>query len=251
MSTRINWADETINPIVGCIPISAGCDHCYAARFASRGLTLNHRGVASHGMWNGKLRYDWSQLDKPLRWRKPRRIFLCSMSDVFNRKIPLPHLQRIVRRIQDCPQHEWVILTKRPHIALEFFGTTEEPIPNLTLGVSVENEETAHERIPILLQIPAARRIVSFEPALGPVEFSAIWRWCPTHDFPGGFCHGPCPDARRVDEIIAGPETGPGARPCDPAWLQSAADQCRAAGVAFWLKAGTLPDGTCPREWCR
>jgi len=208
-----------------------------------------------------------SELMKPLHWMKPRRIFVGSMGDLWNPAVPDGVVDEVYGLAGICPQHTFVALTKRPEFAIMYheceYGTLRHrwaeaakellrisglsdaqqdvvrcrntiydagPMANVIIGVSVEDQDTADERIPLLLQIPAARRIVSYEPALAPVDWAP---WIPIG----------------LDGLVCGPETGPGARPCDPAWLQSAADQCRAAGVPFWLKKGTLPDGTCPQGW--
>lgn len=115
-------------------------------------------------------------------------------------------------------------------------GLDSWPLPNVWLGVSAEDQRRADERIPDLLATPAAVRFVSAEPLLGPIDFRGIWTHCPVHDFPGGFCVGPCPDRRRLDWSIVGGESGPGARPMHPDWARSIRDQCSQSGVAFFFK---------------
>ncbi|MFH0908900.1 MAG: phage Gp37/Gp68 family protein [bacterium] len=240
-NSKIDWLEggKTLNPILGCTKVSAGCQSCYAARFASRGLTPNHRAIAKGGEWTGKIRYAWSQLDKPLHWRKPRRIFLCSMFDLFHDRVGLSEILRVVARVAECPQHEFVVLTKRPwRLDMQCGLHVIEVLPeNLTVGVSVENHDV-RDRIDILRKVPATRRIISFEPLIGDVG---------KLDLDG--IHG----------VIVGGETGPKARPMHPDWVRRIRDDCADAGVPFWFKSwgsasgfkGDVLDGKRHKEWCK
>jgi len=176
------------------------------------------------------------KIEEPLKWRKPSRIFVCSMGDLFHKDVEPIWLSMIFRTIEKCPKHTFMLLTKRPEIALEhsknlmleyFFG-----LPNLWLGVTVENQAQADERIPILLQIRAAVRFVSVEPMLGPVKLPSGWkgarRMSDGHEY---YWQLPF-----LDWVICGGETGPGARPIHPDWARSLRDQCQAAGVPFFFK---------------
>jgi protein gp37 len=207
------------------------------------------------------------ELAAPLRLRKPAVIGVQFMGDLFHESlilngVPSEALTAVMVAISNtrCRHHTFVVLTKRPRAMLGyvegvsgFMGPGEEyPPPNLILGVSVEDRQTADERVPLLLQTPAARRIVSYEPAIGAVDFDPylgrVARKCSAcglkwgHDplVGGTGCHG-------VDGIICGPETGPGARPMDIDWARQTRDQCAAAGVAFWYKPGEL-DGATHKE---
>ena len=195
-------------------------------------------------------------------WRQPRRVFLCSTSDPFHEKVPDKWRDRIFATMALCPQHTFMVLTKRPERMFNWFmiqslvGSSEQlldatkgrwPLPNVWLGVSVEDQANADHRIPYLLRAPAARRFVSYEPALGPVNLHRI---SPPNDF--GYA-SPWMDAlrgelvgddgvvegaggRRLDWIIAGGESGPRARPAHPAWFRQVRDDARAAGVPFFFK---------------
>ena len=254
MPTKIEWATESWNPITGCTPVSEGCEHCYARRMAQR---LKGRfGYPEDDPF--RVTFHPDKLDQPLHWKKPRMIFVCSMGDLFHKdvphhtyienEVPVNHIYITAKR---CPQHIFLILTKRPKVMKSFFSWITAfggKIPdNLWLGVSVENQQRADERIPILLQIPAAKRFVSIEPMLGPINIRKI---------------GPVPPSfnweiarNGLDWVIIGGESGPGARPMHPNWPRSVRDQCQAAQVPFFFKqwggvnkksAGRLLDG---REW--
>lgn len=272
MSTgsKIEWTDETWNPVVGCTRVSPGCDHCYAVRQSYRlgemaradreagrdpgkkalyeGLTvLNPRGDRH---FNGVVRCDGSALGTPLRWRRPRRVFVNSMADLFHEAVPLPFIVRCFAVMALCPQHTFQILTKRPermiemgedHIAAAVWAAAEElayqhglprateeswPLPNVWLGTSVEDQAAADGRIPHLLRCPAAVRFLSCEPLLGPVNLAPSWNH-------GNF--DPDFDVC-IDWVIVGGESGSGARPCDLAWIRSIVQQCGAAQVACFVK---------------
>jgi protein gp37 len=299
--SKIEWTDATWNPIRGCSRVSEGCRNCYAERTAARfsGPGQPYEGVAfpsggravdlkieslatggkSRG-WTGDVQFIPELLNRPPRWKRPRKIFVNSMSDLFHEKVPLKWIAEIFnvmasatadcgknhKHVEECwcgPSHTYQILTKRPqrmaevlgqlpeyfseHFSgdspcnLAFEGTNGWPLSNVWLGVSVEDQKTADERIPLLLQTPAAVRWVSYEPALGPVDFSHIHfhNTVEIDSLTGN--HGVWrPLGGRSDAklnwIVVGGESGPGARPAHPNWFRTARDQCRAADVPFFFK---------------
>ena len=221
MTSKIEWTNETWNPVTGCSKVSEGCKHCYAEREWAR-LSANPKTVY-HGRKFTDVMFHPERLDQPLRWKKPRMIFVNSMSDLGHESIPLDFTDRVFGYMNMCRRHTFQILTKRPKRLREvvLHALDEEGLsvfPNVWLGVSVEDQETADERIPLLLETPAAVRFVSYEPALGPVDLS---RWV-IHP--------------RLDWVIAGGESGPKARPSHPDWFRTVRDQCQAAGVPFFFK---------------
>jgi protein gp37 len=258
--SAIEWTDATWNPVRGCAIVSKGCTNCYAMKQAHRssgpggayeGLTKMSKGGP---VWTGEIRTVPELLDQPLRWRRPRRIFVNSMSDLFHELVYFHHISRIWKTMASAPQHTFQILTKRPERMLEWFGklsfehntirgpgdeaplvighVDDWPLRNVWLGVSVEDQAAADERIPLLLQTPAAVRWISAEPLLGPVEiFSKA-----TGDLRYG--SGDPYNPGSIDWIVAGGESGPGARPMHPDWVRSLRDQCAAAhdGVPFFFK---------------
>ena len=189
--TSIEWTDCTWNPVRGCSRVSEGCRNCYAERTAARfsggdigddsedrlhGAFEGFAIMKSDGPhWTGKVELIESKLEEPLHWKKPRRVFVNSMSDLFHESLPDDAILEVFRVMQDCPQHIFQVLTKRPENMRRFMAEWEGesiwegPVQNVWLGVSVEDQKTADERIPLLLQTPAAVRFVSYEPALGPV----------------------------------------------------------------------------------
>lgn len=214
--TRIEWTDATWNPVVGCTHVSPGCANCYAAAFAHRGLHPSHRGLTRYtGRWTGTVRCLPERLDDPLHWRKPRRVFVCSMSDLFHDDVPGQFVGAVERVIDRCPQHTFIILTKRAERMRKIIGKDALP-RNVWLGVSCEDQERADERIPLLLRTVAAVKFISVEPLLGPIDLSA--------HLPG------------LRWAIVGGESGPNARPCDVAWITSIAEQCKAANVPLFVK---------------
>lgn len=239
--SKIEWTDKVWNPITGCFPVSEGCQHCYAKRMANR--LKGRYGYPKDDPFSVTFHPD--RLDEPLRWKKPSRIFVCSMGDLFHENIPLEVLKNIFKSMESCAtNHKFLLLTKRPQRMVNWFkeyyrpqyiGTTlidpNYPDTRIWAGVSVENQRTADERIPILLQIPAAKRFVSVEPMLGAVNIY------PTPMHKGTEC---------LDWVICGGETGPGARPMHPDWVRSLRDQSQAAGVPFFFKSwGDYIEGGC------
>lgn len=239
--TKIEWADATWNPITGCSKVSEGCRNCYALKFAER-----WRGTPGHYFEHGfdiTLRPD--KLDQPLKWKRPRRIFVNSMSDLFHPGVPDQFIVDVISIMAEAQQHTFQLLTKRPDRMREllsdpymannvWLGTSTGvddrkpiwPLPNVWIGVSVENQQAADERIPLLLQTPAAIRFLSCEPLLGPVNLREYYG----DDEPyGEFINA-------IDWVIVGGESGPGARPMHPKWVRGIRDQCQAAAIPFFFK---------------
>jgi protein gp37 len=219
--TGIQWTDATWNPVVGCTRVSAGCDHCYAVKMSHRlegmgqskyaGLTvLNKRGERHFG---GVVRCDESALEVPLRWRKPRRVFVNSMSDLFHEDVPPGFIRRVFAVMEDCPQHVFQILTKRPERALELAPELPWP-PQVWMGTSVESAGYVH-RVRTLRRIPARTRFLSCEPLLGPLPRLPL---------------------EGIHWVIVGGESGPGARPFAVEWGFEIIDQCKEAGVPLFFK---------------
>jgi len=176
------------------------------------------------------------ELAKPSARKKPAIIGVQFMGDLGHEKIPEIFLEAIFRKIHEAKQHTFLTLTKRPERLFDWMSLANDPLPNLWLGVSVENQCTADERIPILLQIPAARRFVSVEPMLEEIDLRLDENGRhPDYDW-------------GIDLIICGPETGPRKRPFDVVWARSLRDQCAEAGTPFFYKAGEL-DGKLHHEW--
>ena len=256
--SAIEWTEATWNPIAGCSVTSPGCANCYAMGVAGGRLrsSRKYRGLTEPSkagpVWNGDMRLWEKALDQPLRWKKPRRIFVNSMSDLFHQSIPDAWIDRIFGVMAVCKHHRFQVLTKRAERMRDYlragFEAREDrnlgarwayaaaavlgpgkdigpspdfPLPNVWLGVSVEDQPRADERIPLLLGTPAAVRWVSAEPLLGPVDLAV----------PLGGVGGV-----RLDWVVAGSESGPGARACDLDWVRALRDQCSAAGVAFFWK---------------
>ena len=294
--SKIEWTDATWNPIIGCSPVSAGCDNCYAERMAVRfaeqkgsngPLCGYYYNVVNHeGKWNGKTVLKDHKLHDPLPWRKPRTIFVCSMGDLFHESVPDEWIDWVMAVIAMAPTHRFMAITKRPDRMAEYFDAESDryrraikimteldnwesenldrvdltmedralnaaakiaqndgwPLPNLALGVSIENQKTADERIPILLRTPAAYRFVSYEPALGSVNLQTIIlkkkKRGPDVSINAlyGWHGGADSDRTRIDLVITGGESGPNARPMHPDWARSVRDQCAVAGVPFFFK---------------
>jgi protein gp37 len=286
--SAIEWTDKTWNPTRGCCRVSPGCENCYAEKVAARfcGPGMPYEGLVTlRGRWNGDVRVPPDKLTDPLQWRKPCRIFVDSMSDLFYEEFSDEQIAAVFGVMAACPRHTFQVLTKRPERARKWFewvaktartcnggmsvaafclahaqrhstdralamNVTETcalpwPLPNVQIGASVENQKYADARIPELLRIPAAVRFVSYEPALGPVDFTRIQMVAPKPPHgPGvwlnaltGHVHGPDDMLPRpVDWLIVGGESGSGARPFDIAWARSVVAQCKAAGVPVFVK---------------
>lgn len=315
-SSNIEWTDATWNPVVGCSRVSvpgspvSGCDHCYAVGMTRRlegmakggpspgkgrtrqyiGLTVElkpavvARGVGVNGRhFSGEVRCVEEALPVPLRWRKPRKVFVNSMADLFHERVPFEFIDRVFAVMNATqhqlpipedvtrarPWHTYQVLTKRPERMCEYVLSRAEkfplgehplfrernifrghgphvmnasgglcwPLPNVWLGVSVWDQPSADAMIPHLLRTPAAMRFVSYEPALGPVDFAPWLHGQEEHGAPLGGTAGACVDwTPPIDWLIYGGESGGGARPNNVEWARSTRDQCRDAGVAFYLK---------------
>lgn len=219
--TKIEWATHVWNPTSGC---SFGCEWCYARRIA-------HRFKRSFAPTCHP-----EKLDEPWHVRKPARIFVDSAGDLFDPVIPPGFIQEVFWSMSDYDQHAYFILTKRPDLMGYFLRTWGmPPLPNVWLGVSVTNQADADERIPLLLQTPAARRFVSAEPFLGRVDLRG-WE---TYDHG---CQGAAGEViPRIDWVIIGAQTGPGAKPPEEEWVSDLTEQCIAAGVPVFHKNSLGP----------
>lgn len=225
MATKIQWTNETWNPTTGCDRVSPGCDHCYACPMAKR---LKAMGVAKYqndgdprtsGPGFG-LTTHLDTLSEPYRWRKPRKVFVNSMSDLFHARVPVDFLTKAWEVMANTPQHTYQVLTKRPerlarvlekvHQALGL----DEPLPNVWLGTSIESDDYTR-RADALRQAPAAVRFISAEPLLGPL---------------------PSLDLDDIGWVILGGESGPGSRPLELDWIRDIVGQCRTAGAAPFVK---------------
>ena len=231
--TKIEWATHQWNPVTGCSKVSQGCKHCYAEREWPRLAAPR----AKPNIYTGRAFTDVmchpEKLDIPLHWREPRRIFVNSMSDLFHESVPDSFIIDVFNVMYDAKQHTFQVLTKRPERMRDFLigtsgcGMGGELMPNVWFGVSVEDQATADERIPVLLQIPAAVRWVSAEPLLEPVTIFSL-------DGPVDVFEGM---QSPLHWIVVGGESGPKARPMHPDWVRSIRDQCfMMAGVPFFMK---------------
>lgn len=242
----IGWCDITINPLVGCSHCSPGCDNCYAEKFAAR-LAKNtktakkYAGVVDeHGKWTGKINEEgWGCFDTLSK--SPKRVFLGSMTDIFHENVPESTISDIFFNIEYMwEQHTFLLLTKRPQNAKKLIEVY--PLPkNVWLGVTVCNQQEADEKIPVLLQIPAAKRFVSIEPMLGPVNLTPHIFSEPDGEFRThkGKRQMRCakPEDGGLHWVICGGETGTGARPMHPNWVRFLRDQCQKADVPFFFKS--------------
>jgi len=237
--SKIEWTDATWNPITGCTPASEGCQNCYAKAMAER-FPVTHAqygfdedGDSIHPPFS-HITFHPSRLDQPLHWRKPRSIFVCSMSDTFHEDVKDEWRDKVFRIISRTPQHTYMILTKRAHNMKKYIDhkckqSALWPLLNVRLGVSVESN--AHsDRIVDLLNTPAAMRFISFEPLIEDINI-------PSHIL------------REVDWAIVGAETGAHKRPCKPEWIDSLRQQCAVAGVPFFGKKDSQGQPIMPREW--
>jgi protein gp37 len=249
-NSAIQWTDHTFNPWIGCAKVSAGCKHCYAET-----LMDTRYGRVEWGVNGTRSRTSDANWKKPLAWNraaekagKPARVFCASLADVFEDRPELvPWRSDLWALVERTPWLRYQLLTKRPENVM---GMVPESWrdgfpPHVWIGTSVEDQAAADERIPHLLQIPAKVRFLSCEPLIGPVDLKPQW----LHEHPGtlhlGPGHYPGP---AIHWVIAGGESGPGARPCDVAWLRSLRDQCAAAGVPYFLKQlGSRPHSVADR----
>ncbi len=220
--SSIEWTDATWNPVAGCTIITPGCTNCYAMRMAARleamgtekytGLT---RKSGKRAVWTGRVTVDEAALALPASWRRPRHIFVNSMSDLFHEDVPVDFISRVWDVMRDTPQHTYQILTKRPKRMHELsLALNHKPLPNVWLGTSVEHADTLW-RLDELRGTKAAIRFISFEPLLGSVAEA---------------------DVSGIQWVIVGGESGPRAREMNPKWVEEIKDLCEEAGVAFFFK---------------
>ena len=266
MSTKIEWCDATWSPVIGCSKVSDGCKNCYAEKMAARLASMECSNKKTMKMprhyidvvkmwhdpktgktyfkeWNGKTAFVESALGKPLHWKKPRMIFVCSMSDLFHESVPFEQIDKIMAVMALCPQHTVQILTKRPERMAEYFCGLRDDVkqaqrlsfggccldhkhgialayrrgmslPNLWLGVTIEHPDYK-DRMDILRQIPAAKRFISIEPCLADMGDLNL---------------------EGLDWVIVGAESGPKSRTCKLEWVRSIVQQCKDAGVPVFVK---------------
>jgi len=268
--TKIEWSDATWNPITGCTVLTPGCTNCYAMRLAGTRLR-NHpsrRGLTKMSkagpVWNGEVRLNDYWLDQPLKWKRPRRVFVCAHGDLFHESIPDEWIDKVFAVMACAGNHTFQVLTKRPKrmcdavarigkpinildrqarlmgrtLKFEGLGLVPWPLPNVWLGVSAERQIEADERVPLLLQTAAAVRFVSAEPLLEAIDFGRIVRDAlfAGKIFSDGKTHP-------IGWIIVGGESGPKHRPMEEQWARDIIADCETAGVAAFMKqmAGKAP----------
>lgn len=292
-NSKIEWTEATWNPITGCSVTSPGCKHCYAMRLAG-GRMKNHpsrigltQPTDAGPVWTGEVRFNEQWLGDPLRWRRPRMIFVCAHSDLFHEDVPDEWIDRIFAVMAMCEDHTFQVLTKRPQRMREYVcdvmknqssfnriadaavriaespcasSLVEErmadPLDNVWLGVSVEDQKRADERIAPLLNTPAAIRWISAEPLLGPIDFNALSDSCENLNALTGLRENPFGDVvsrrfgTKLDWVVVGGESGPGARPMHPHWAENVIRDCTAADVPLhfkqwgaWVPALQFPPG--------
>ncbi len=249
--SKIEWTDSTWNPITGCTKISEGCKNCYAERIAKRFWNRPFSEIICHE----------DRLDIPAHWRKPRSIFVCSMSDLFHKDVPDEFILRIFQTISVNRRHRYMILTKRPERMKKWFDENAQyiwnyhgpnepqrpycmapwPDPCIWLGVTAETQQHADERIPILLQIPAAVHFVSIEPMLEQIDLKDFQPFL--YKSSRGKLRGLFGiDSGWINWVIAGCESGPAARSFNWLWALSLKNQCANASVPFYYKQGRYLD---------
>ena len=221
MASAIEWTDETWNPVTGCTRVSPGCDHCYMFKMYPR---LHGMGAPGYDKTPDQVTLLPERIQTPLAWKRPRMVFVNSMSDLFHRDVPYAFIQQVFKTMEQAAQdgHIFQVLTKRPGRAVAWWKATDASFPdgwpaNVWIGASVENQKYA-PRLTVLARLPAPVKFVSAEPLLGAVDLT---EWI---------------DAGALQWIIAGGESGPGARAMDLAWAKGLRDQAVKAGVPFFLK---------------
>ena len=252
-TTKIEWTDATWNPITGCSRVSKGCEHCYAETLAA-GRLRHHPSrtglTDDYGRWNGNVRLNRPWLEQPLKWKKPRRIFVCAHSDLFHENVPDKWIDMVFAVMGTAKQHVFQVLTKRPERMRNYIvgGAKERlaegarplditiwyggwPLKNVWLGTSVEDQESLNVRWPALRETPAAVRWLSIEPLLGGITLD------------GGVDGPDHLVGTRPDWMVVGGESGPGYRPMAADWARLIRDQCDYAMCAFFMKqmAGKKP----------
>ena len=278
--SNIEWTDTTWNPVVGCTPVSPGCLNCYAATMARRLEAMGKKEYAprsvaedyrvtgkqsrtiriaevknGRAVFTGEVRCLPERLTEPLHWKRPRRVFVNSMSDLFHEAVPFEFVDRVFAVMALCPQHTFQVLTKRPERMAEYFRSIELdrtrhdwmndfansiseppdndicinrewPHRNVWLGASAENQDQLDKRVQHLFNCPAAVRFLSLEPLLGEMKLQLV-KWCPTYG----------DEVRsKIGWVIVGGESGPHAREFREEWAESIRDQCAHAGVPFFFK---------------
>ena len=246
MGTKIPWTEKTWNPVIGCTKVSAGCTNCYAERMAYRlwcmgnGAYGSVMDIETNG-WNGEVFCRKDRLDIPLHWKKPRRIFVNSMSDTFHPDVPFEFRVKMYKIMDKCKQHTFQVLTKRPEIAVEEFRDFPPP-NNMHFGWTAENQPMLDLRTPQGLRIPAAVRFISAEPLLGDIDFKfggcIPLNTINDYECPSGACYECDASEIRVDQVIIGAESigGHPGRECKIEWVRNIVRQCKAAGVAVFVK---------------
>lgn len=251
-NTKIEWADASWNPIVGCTKVSEGCRNCYAfdlhkmrhkAKLEGKQLPEQYAKPFS------EIQLFPDRLEQPLRWKRPRKIFVNSLSDLFHPDVPDSFLDEIFTIMAKAKQHTFMVLTKRPERMKRYMESCQRgaddiggrfPWKNVWMGVTVENQQAADERIPLLLKTPAAVRWISVEPMVGPVDLE---KWTRNDDMG-------VPVGHEIDWVVCGGESGNKARPIHQDWARSLRDQCQAAGVPFFFKQWgewlEFQEATCP-----
>lgn len=221
-NSEIEWTDVTWNPVAGCTVASAGCTNCYAMRMAARLQAMGHvkyRGTTRKSgdryVWTGKINIDPSSLVAPLEWRKPKRIFVNSMSDLFHMDVPASFIQRVWKVMAECPQHHFQVLTKRPERMANMFAKRSiSVLSNVWVGTSVESEDVS-DRVNQIAKIANATLFVSFEPLIGRINEINL---------------------RGIHWAIVGGESGPRARAIEESWVERLYEICRRDDVAFFFK---------------
>lgn len=248
--SKIEWLSmpgykpQVWNPVTGCTKVSAGCKNCYAINMSRRlsGIEQTkgkYAGTVDRTNWTGEVFMHWEELERPAKWKKPRMVFVNSMSDLFHEQVGVLFINAVLEAISQNRDHIFLILTKRPErmqVIVNRYITKYchgEIIPNLWLGVSAENQDTANDRIPHLLKTQAAVRFVSCEPLLGAIDLQMVDEykqfWMPEQSDRLEGCS-------YIDWVIVGGESGKDARPMHPDWARSIRDQCASAGVPFFFK---------------
>lgn len=270
--SKIDWTDKVWNPVTGCSKVSPGCANCYAERMAKRQAGRN--GYPADDPFKVTLHYD--RLEMPMRWTKPWRVFVNSMSDLFHPDVPFDFIAKVYDIIKQCPKHTFQILTKRVDRALEFYKWNVEQtghypgsyewLRNVWFMATTENQDAANDRIPKLLRISAYTRGISAEPLLSEINLSGLVPPLGTRfkcSFCGGYtkyyslhCQtcgkegGYSGSFAKLNLVIVGGESGPGARPMHPDWPRGLRDQCQAAGVPYFFKQhGEWRECEPPDQW--
>jgi protein gp37 len=219
-NSHIGWTEATWNPLAGCTKVSPGCTHCYAEvmsrRLAAMGVKGYDKVIGENGKWNNKVELIPSALSKPLHWKKPRMIFVNSMSDLFHKSVPEWYIASVFEVMMKADWHIYQVLTKRPERMADVLKRVKSA-DHIWLGTTMENQKEADERARIFRRVGPAVRFLSLEPMLEPIHVPFIEKW---------------------NWVIVGGESGPGARPFDWNWARSVRDQCREYDVPFFMKQG-------------